>query len=141
VVEPSWRSALGKLADRLESSLKTTLEAVLVELLKDNATNAKSLARAHAQCVISYLQEEEIAVRFVETEVEEVASYVEEGDSLPRSVPAIIATAVVHELSKRCQAKEATVSSTSTTVAAAADETYQNSKKKRFRFRSDKKKK
>jgi hypothetical protein len=135
VVEPSWRSALGKVADGV------------AEFVKDNATKAKLLGRAHAQCVISYLQEEGIAVTLAETEVEEVAGYVEEGDSLPKSVPAMIATAVVHELSQRCQAQEAALSSADTASSAAAasvaaaDEMPQNTKKKWFRFGLGKKKK
>jgi hypothetical protein len=47
VVEPTWRSALGKVADGVE--------AMLADFIMDNATRAKLLGRAHEHCVISYL--------------------------------------------------------------------------------------
>jgi hypothetical protein len=59
-------------------------------------------------------------VTLAETEVEEIAGYVEEGDSLPKSVSSMIATAVFHELSLRCQESEDAALLSSTIASSAA---------------------
>lgn len=57
--------------------------------------------------MISYLQEDAVALNLSETEVADVEGFLMEGEAMPKSLPAMIAAVVLHELAQRSQAKAA----------------------------------